>query len=181
MANGSRTVSTTCVMDCPDTCALDVTVTDGAIASIRAGQVHPTAKGFICSKVAHFSKRFYHESRLLHPMKRRGPKGSGDFERVSWDEAIREVSDRFAEIRRSVGRGSHLAVPLRGLERILFLRLRRRSLFRSAGCVATRYHPMRCPHDRSGARHVRPNAGSRFRGLSRSEIHSRLGRESPSV
>ncbi len=99
MGNGSRTASTTCVMDCPDTCALDVTVTDGVVESIRAGKGHPTAKEFICSKVAHFSKRVYHESRLLHPMKRRGPKGAGDFERISWGEAIREVSDRLAEIR----------------------------------------------------------------------------------
>jgi anaerobic selenocysteine-containing dehydrogenase len=67
-------------MDCPDTCALDVTITDGVVESIRAGKGHPTAKGFICSKVASFSKRFHHESRLLHPMKRRGPKGTGDFE-----------------------------------------------------------------------------------------------------
>lgn len=94
----AKTLSTTCPMDCPDTCSLDVSVKDGVIEAIRAGQDHPTTNGFICSKVAQFSKRFYHEDRLLHPLRRSGPKGTSDFVPISWDEAIQEITDRFRAI-----------------------------------------------------------------------------------
>jgi anaerobic selenocysteine-containing dehydrogenase len=96
-------INTTCTMDCPDTCALEVHVDDGTITSIRGGASHPTTGGFICSKVARFAERVYHESRLLHPMKRVGRKGEGVFERISWDEAISLVTARFREIRDTFG------------------------------------------------------------------------------
>ena len=99
----TQTLSTTCPMDCPDTCALEVTVKDGVIERIGAGDGHPNTNGFICSKVAQFSKRVYHESRILHPMKRRGPKGEGDFAPMSWDEALGEIADRFHSIREQWG------------------------------------------------------------------------------
>ena len=92
------TVSTTCPMDCPDTCALEVRVEEGRIASIRGAKDHPTTAGFICSKVAHFDKRVYHADRLLYPMRRSGAKGSGEFSRVSWEESIGEITSRFREI-----------------------------------------------------------------------------------
>jgi len=85
-------------MDCPDTCALEVGVEDGRIASIKGSLDHPTTAGFICSKVASFSQRVYHNDRLLYPMRRRGAKGAGDFARVSWEEAIAEITERFRAI-----------------------------------------------------------------------------------
>lgn len=93
-----RTLSTTCTMDCPDTCTLEVRVRDGVVETIGAGADHPTTDGFICSKVAQFSKRLYHEDRLQHPLKRRGPKGEGVFLRISWGEAIHEITERFRGI-----------------------------------------------------------------------------------
>ncbi len=90
--------STSCPLDCPDTCSLSVTVEDGRIAEIAAGDCHPTTGGFICSKVRDFGRRVYHEERLLHPMRRVGPKGEGAFERISWDDAIAEVNGRFRDI-----------------------------------------------------------------------------------
>jgi len=92
------TLSTTCPMDCPDTCALEVVVEEGRIASIRGANNNPTTAGFICSKVAHFDRRVYHSDRLLYPMRRTGPKGSGEFRRISWEEAIGEITSRFREI-----------------------------------------------------------------------------------
>ncbi len=87
-------------MDCPDTCSLEVTVTDKRIESIRGSRTpaHPTTRGFICSKVAHFDRRVYHNERLLHPMRRTGAKGAGQFTRISWDEAIATIAARFKEI-----------------------------------------------------------------------------------
>ena len=75
--------TTTCTMDCPDACALEVTVADGKIEKIAgARDGHPTTGGFICSKVSRFAERVYHEDRLLYPMKRSGPRGSGKFSRI---------------------------------------------------------------------------------------------------
>ncbi len=85
-------------MDCPDTCALEVRVEEGRIASIRGAKDHPTTAGFICSKVAHFDRRVYHADRLLYPMRRNGTKGAGEFSRISWGEAIGEITSRFREI-----------------------------------------------------------------------------------
>jgi anaerobic selenocysteine-containing dehydrogenase len=91
-------VSTTCTMDCPDTCALQVTVSDGRIQSIAAGKGHPNTNGFICDKVQRFDRRVYHADRLLYPMRRSGPKGSGQFTRITWEEALSEIATRFHEV-----------------------------------------------------------------------------------
>ena len=98
----TETVRTTCTMDCPDSCALDVTVADGKIARIQAapagGSAHPNTQGFICDKVGKFGRRVYHESRILHPHRRVGPKGEGRFERISWEEAISTIVEKFHAI-----------------------------------------------------------------------------------
>jgi anaerobic selenocysteine-containing dehydrogenase len=85
-------------LDCPDTCALSVTVEDSRVTKIAAGDNHPTTQGFICSKVSRFDRRLYHADRLLYPMRRVGPKGEGSFERISWDDAIGEINGRFRAI-----------------------------------------------------------------------------------
>jgi anaerobic selenocysteine-containing dehydrogenase len=87
--------STVCPLDCPDACALSVTVEDHRVTKIAAGDAHPITQGFICSKVSRFDRRLYHPDRLLHPMRRTGPKGDGTFERISWDDALGEITDRF--------------------------------------------------------------------------------------
>jgi anaerobic selenocysteine-containing dehydrogenase len=98
----TKTIRTTCTMDCPDSCALDVIVVDEKIARIQAApaetSAHPNTQGFICDKVGKFDRRVYHDSRILHPQRRVGPKGEGRFERISWDEAIATIIERFREI-----------------------------------------------------------------------------------
>ncbi len=94
----TQIVRTTCTMDCPDTCGLEVTVTDGIIDRIRGTKDHPTTNGFICDKISRFDRRVYHEDRLLYPMRRTGPKGTGAFVRISWNEAIAEITTRFRSI-----------------------------------------------------------------------------------
>jgi anaerobic selenocysteine-containing dehydrogenase len=90
---------TTCVLDCPDNCALEVQVSDGRIVAIGGGRDHPNTAGFICGKVGGYDKRLDHPDRLLWPERRVGPKGSGRYERISWDEAIEAIRERFALIR----------------------------------------------------------------------------------
>jgi anaerobic selenocysteine-containing dehydrogenase len=90
-------------MDCPDTCSLDVEVEDGRIKRLRGSHVNPVTDGFICSKVGNFAQRVYSKDRLLHPMRRTGQKGSGEFERISWTEAIATICARFKEIQQRWG------------------------------------------------------------------------------
>ncbi len=92
-----------CPLDCPDRCALDVTVEGGRVAKIDGSERYDLTAGYICAKVRGFQKRVYSRERILHPMRRTGPKGSGRYERISWDEAFRIVADRFAELARSPG------------------------------------------------------------------------------
>ncbi len=89
-------------MDCPDSCALEVTVAEGKIARIQAApdesSGHPNTQGFICDKVGKFDRRVYHDSRILYPQRRIGPKGEAQFERITWDEAISTIVAKFRDI-----------------------------------------------------------------------------------
>jgi anaerobic selenocysteine-containing dehydrogenase len=96
-------IRTTCTMDCPDTCGLEVEVQNGKISKISGTRDHPVTNGFICSKVSNFAKRVYHKDRLLYPMKRIGKKGEGKFEKLSWDKAIHEIVEKFHEITKEYG------------------------------------------------------------------------------
>ncbi len=81
-------LSSVCPMDCPDTCSLEVEVTEGRVARIKGSARNPLTDEFICSKVAQYAKRVYGKERLLYPMRRVGKKGEGRFERISWEEAL---------------------------------------------------------------------------------------------
>lgn len=94
---------TACTMDCPDTCSLEVDVADGRIAAIRGTHENPVTAGFICSKVAQFGRRVHGPERILYPMKRKGTKGAGEFERMTWDEAVRMICDRYTQIKAQFG------------------------------------------------------------------------------
>src|SRR4051794_2827772 len=96
-----RTVRIVCPHDCPDTCSMLVTVRDGQAVRLRGDADHPFTKGFLCQKVTRYLERVYHPDRLKYPLKRVGPKGSGRFERISWEEAIDTIARRFTEIARS--------------------------------------------------------------------------------
>src|SRR4051812_6003603 len=90
-----------CPHDCPDTCAMLVTVQSGRATRVAGDPDHPVTQGFLCTKVNRYVERTYHRDRLLHPMRRTGPKGSGQFERISWDEALDEIAERLNTVRRS--------------------------------------------------------------------------------
>jgi anaerobic selenocysteine-containing dehydrogenase len=87
-----------CPHDCPDTCALLTTVENGVATAVKGDPDHPTTHGALCAKVSKYTERTYHAERLLHPLKRVGPKGSGQFTRVSWDEALDGIAARLGDI-----------------------------------------------------------------------------------
>lgn len=80
-----------CTKDCPDTCGLLAKVEDGRIVKVKGDPEHPFTKGFICKKAGFFPHHVHGEERILTPLKRCGPKGSGQFEPISWDEALNQV------------------------------------------------------------------------------------------
>jgi anaerobic selenocysteine-containing dehydrogenase len=88
-----------CPLDCPDTCSLTVTVADDQVVAVRGSRVNPITHGAVCAKVANYYPEFVHgPNRLRHPLKRIGAKGSGKFERISWDEALDGIHDRISGI-----------------------------------------------------------------------------------
>ena len=94
-----HTVYGACPHDCPDCCALETQVDEqGRAISVRGRNDHPVTKGWLCAKVNRYLDRVYHPDRLLYPMHRVGPKGSGLFERISWNEAIVEITSRWRDI-----------------------------------------------------------------------------------
>lgn len=90
----TRIVRAACPHDCPDTCAMLITVADGVATAVRGDPDHPNTAGALCTKVARYLERTYHADRLLYPMKRIGKKGEGKFERISWKEAIDTIAEK---------------------------------------------------------------------------------------
>ncbi len=91
-------VKNVCPLDCPDTCSMLVTVQDGVAIDLRGDPGHRFTRGFLCQKMAGYLKRVYSPDRLLEPLRRVGRKGDGRFERTTWDDALGEISARFAAI-----------------------------------------------------------------------------------
>ncbi|MBN9410355.1 MAG: molybdopterin oxidoreductase family protein [Burkholderiales bacterium] len=87
-----------CPHDCPDTCSLITTVEDGRAVRVQGNPEHPPTAGVLCTKVSRYTERTYHPDRLLTPLRRTGPKGSGQFESVGWDEALHDIAARLSAI-----------------------------------------------------------------------------------
>ena len=84
-----------------------VTVEDGRATAVRGDPDHPFTRGGLCVKVNNYVDKVYSPDRLLHPLRRTGPKGSGRFEQISWDDALDEIAARF---RSAVGRARPEAI-----------------------------------------------------------------------
>ncbi|MFI4888831.1 MAG: molybdopterin-dependent oxidoreductase, partial [Burkholderiales bacterium] len=93
-----RVVRAACPHDCPDTCAMLVTVENGRAVEIKGAPDHPPTAGTLCTKVARYLDRTYSPDRLRYPMRRVGAKGEGRFARISWNEALDEIAARFRTI-----------------------------------------------------------------------------------
>ncbi|MFP6632758.1 MAG: molybdopterin oxidoreductase family protein [Planctomycetota bacterium] len=116
-----RIVKTVCSHDCPDACSVLVTVEDdggnpgGAQAvQFRGDPEHPVTRGFLCGKVNTYEQIVYSSERVLHPLRRCGPKGEGSFERVSWEEAVSVIAERINIVSRESGGESLLQYTYAG-------------------------------------------------------------------
>ena len=98
LPNGSIQVRGACPHDCPDACSLITTVENGVATMVQGNPEHRHTDGVLCTKVSRYTERTYHPERILHPLRRAGPKGSGRFERVSWDEALADIAQRLRAV-----------------------------------------------------------------------------------
>jgi len=127
-----RVVQAACPHDCPDACAVLITVEDGRATKIQGDPGHPVTRGFLCAKVAKYLDRVYSPDRVLYPMRRIAPKGppsqrgfaprqpgravpaqatttqSDAWQRISWDEALDEIATRFRAVAAEFGSESIL-------------------------------------------------------------------------
>ena len=98
MASATRIVLGTCHHDCPDSCGWEVSVENGVAVKLRGNSEHPFSQGELCPKVNRFLERVYSPERILYPLARTGPKGSGEFRQISWDEALGLVAERIHNV-----------------------------------------------------------------------------------
>lgn len=96
--NERTTVRGACPHDCPDTCAFIYHVEEGKLVDVTGDRAHPMTRGGLCVKLNDFADHHYNPDRVLYPMKRVGPKGAGDFVRISWDEALSTIKARWTDI-----------------------------------------------------------------------------------
>ncbi len=118
-SSSSRNVIAACPHDCPDTCSMIVTVDNDKILEVRGNPDHPYTDGRLCVKINHYEERVHSTDRVMHPLKRKGPKGSGQFERITWDQAIKEISDRWKAIIAKSGPTAILPYSYLGTQGIL--------------------------------------------------------------
>ncbi len=97
-ARGTFEVLGACPHDCPDTCSMVTTVQDGVAIKVHGNASHAHTGGALCTKVSRYTERTYHPERLLQPLKRSGPKGSGRFEPVPWEEALTDIAARLKAV-----------------------------------------------------------------------------------
>jgi len=93
-----------CPHDCPSTCALEVEkLAPDRIGRVRGAEENSYTAGVICAKVARYAERVHHPDRLLFPLRRTGPKGSRQFTRIGWDEALDRTAEAFLARERQHG------------------------------------------------------------------------------
>ena len=104
-----------CPHDCPDTCAMHVTVEDGRATKVAGDPDHPITVGFLCGKVSNYLERVYSDERILHPLVREG----GDFRRASWEEAIDIAAEGLLRAREEFGGESILPYSYMGTQGLI--------------------------------------------------------------
>ncbi len=95
----TRVVNAVCPHDCPDTCAMRVTVENGVATKVQGHPEHPTTAGALCTKVSRYTERTYHAERVLTPLRRVGPKGpQAQWQEATWEEALADISQKIKAI-----------------------------------------------------------------------------------
>ena len=96
-------IRTVCAHDCPDMCSILAHVDEGRLVRVEGDPDQPFTAGFVCAKVRREPELVHSPERVLTPLRRTGPKGTGEFRPVSWDEALDLMVERWQAIRREEG------------------------------------------------------------------------------
>ncbi|MFC4273341.1 molybdopterin-dependent oxidoreductase [Sneathiella chungangensis] len=157
----TQELASVCPFDCPDTCSLTVTVEAGKVAKVRGSMANPITNGVVCNKVARYYPEFVHgKNRLTHPLKRVGPKGGEEFERITWDEALDIIHERMSAIIAEHGpqaimpynyAGPHGLLAMGSMDMRFFHRLGATLLFRRALCGGVKSEAFRGTFGLAGA------------------------------
>jgi len=129
----SETIRGACGHDCPDTCSWIVEVRDGTAQTLSGDPAHPFTRGTLCAKVNHYLERVYHPDRVLYPLKRVGAKGTAEFARVSWDEALADIAARWNAICDESGAEAILPYSSAGVQGLIQMGSIDRRLFATMG------------------------------------------------
>lgn len=168
--NELRVIRGACPHDCPDTCATITQVRDGRAIAFEADPDHPITQGWLCAKVRPYLERVYHPDRLLYPLRRVGAKGAGGWERISWDDAIGEITARWREIIARYGAAAILPYSYSGTLGVLNAGACDERLWNRMGASGLD----RTICDASGERAVLVTYGARWAPDMRDLIHSKL-------
>ena len=95
MMKPTQTRTSVCPYDCPDACGLTLTIEGDQLQQVRGMKSHSFTRGTLCQKMQHYERTVHHSGRLTTPLRRTGPKGSGQFTPITWDEALPEIAERF--------------------------------------------------------------------------------------
>ena len=118
-SNGRRIVNGACPHDCPDTCAMEFHVEGDRLVEVTGRKDHPFTRGGLCVKLKDFAEHHYNPDRVLYPLRRTGPKGSGAFKRIGWDEALAEIKTRWTGIMEKYGAQAILPYSYPGHEGLI--------------------------------------------------------------
>jgi anaerobic selenocysteine-containing dehydrogenase len=166
----SRIVIGACPHDCPDTCAVRTEVQDGVAVAFGADNDHPITQGWLCAKVRPYLERVYHPDRLQYPLRRVGPKGGGCWERISWAEAMTEISQRWKAIIAEDGASAILPYSYSGTLGLLQNLVAASRLFNRMGASGLE----RSICDAAATEAVLATLGAKWAPDSRDVAHSRL-------
>jgi anaerobic selenocysteine-containing dehydrogenase len=159
-----------CPHDCPDTCATLTEVQDGRAVRFFADPNHPITQGWLCAKVRPYLDRVYHPDRLLYPLRRSGPKGSGQWQRITWDEAIAEIAARWQAIIASDGAAAILPYSYSGTLGLVEMAIASSRLWNRMGASGL----ARTICDAAATAAVNATLGGKLAPDPRDVLHSRL-------
>ena len=92
----SEWLPSVCPHDCPSVCALEIErIAPDRIGKVRGSKRNAYTAGVVCAKVARYAERIHHPDRLTYAFKRKGEKGSGDWQQIGIEDALDEVAERF--------------------------------------------------------------------------------------
>jgi len=167
-----RVVRGACPHDCPDTCATltEVDDTTGRAVRFYADKDHPITQGWLCAKVRPYLERVYSPDRLLYPMRRVGAKGEARFARISWDEAIGEIAERWQGILATDGGAAILPYSYSGTLGLVQLRVCNERLWNRIGASGL----LRSICGAAAEEAVRVTVGARWAPDPADLVHSRL-------